>query len=450
MNQSQHGQWSSRSAFILATTGAAVGLGNIWKFPYMVGSYGGSAFMVVYLICIVLIGLPIMIAEILIGRQARQNSVSALNMLACQTSSKQTSAWRYLGWWGSATLILVLSFYNVIAGWSLGYAYYAISGHMKALDAEGFKQLWQHFSGSPVLLIFWHSLFMLFNFWIVKRGVKRGLEQATHYMMPALLVILVALVVYASQIGDFQSAWNFLFNFHPKALNASVTISAMGHAFFTLAIGAGCLLTYGCYLGSTISIIEAVVTVAALDVLVALLSGMAIFPIIFHYHLPISSGPGLMFLVLPVALTQMPAGQWVAGLFFILMALAALTSTISLAEPPVVLLMEHYKLSRTKAITSVALTSWIIGLGSALSFNRWHNYKLMHWTFFDASTDLATNIMLPIGGLGFCLFAGWIMPKKQSMDALQPCPTWLYRTWLSLIRYVAPVGILIILIASPF
>lgn len=442
----QHGQWSSRLAFILATTGAAVGLGNIWKFPYMAGSNGGSAFILMYLLFIVLIGIPIMIAEILIGRQARQNVVSSLKHLAEQ--SKHTVAWGYLGWWGAITLIITLSFYSVVASWSLAYAYYALIGKIQSLDAEGVQQLWQHFAQSPLTLMGWHTLFMGLNFWIVRRGVNRGLEQASRFMMPALLLILIALALYASYTADFKSAWEFLFYFHPQSITTAVVISAMGHAFFTLAIGAGCLLTYGCYLKSHVSILGAVATVAFLDVIVALLAGMAIFPIIFQNHLSVQEGPTLMFQVLPIAFAHIPAGLWVGFAFFVLMLFAALTSTISLAEPPVIVLMEQCRVSRTRATLLVSFISWFLGIGSVLSFNRWQHFTWLDRHFFELSLDLVTNILLPIGGLGFCLFAGWILPKKMSRQAFHPTHTWVHHIWRVLIRYITPLGILIVLLGS--
>lgn len=433
-------QWSSKWAFILAATGAAVGLGNVWRFPYMAGSNGGSAFVLVYLICVIVIGLPIMVAEILIGRRARQNPVSALQTLSKE--SGHTKKWGALGWWGAFALLLVLSFYSVVAGWSIAYLFKSLSGIFQNMNPQQVGQVWQTFLENPWRLLAWHTVFMCLTIGVIARGVQEGLEKATKYMMPALYVILIALVIYSGIEGDFKQAFHFLFDFRAAQITPSIIISAMGHAFFTLALGAGAMLAYGAYVPKRVNIASAVCIVATLDVLVAVLSGLAIFPLVFSHHLAPNSGPGLMFVTLPIAFADIPGGALVGGLFFILLLFAAWTSSINLAEPMVVILMNRLKVSRKKAALIVGALAWFIGIGSVLSFNVWKNVKLLHkFTIFDIATNVPTDIILPIGGLGFAIFAGWVMKTKFTKPEVNKR---VYPTWRFLVRYIAPAGILIV------
>jgi len=441
-----HDQWSSKLAFILAATGAAVGLGNVWRFPYMAGSNGGSAFVLVYLLCVIIIGLPIMVAEILIGRRARQNPVDALETLARE--SNHTKKWGWLGWWGALALLLVLSFYSVVSGWSIAYLFRSFSGTFTGMSATQVGDYWQHFLSNPWRLLAWHTVFMTLTVGVIMRGVEEGLEKATKYMMPALYGILIVLVIYAGMEGDFYHAFHFLFDFHLAKITPSVVISAMGHAFFTLALGAGAMLTYGAYVPKRVNIANAVCIVAALDVLVAVLAGLAVFPLVFSHHLAPNSGPGLMFVTLPIAFADIPGGALVGGLFFALLLFAAWTSSINLAEPMVIILMKRLNVGRKKAAFIVGILAWFIGIGSLLSFNVWKHVKLMHkFTVFDIATSVPTDIILPIGGLGFALFAGWVMKKIFTQDEVHPR---VYAAWRFLVRYIAPAGILIVFVSTFF
>jgi len=436
-------QWSSKWAFILAATGAAVGLGNVWRFPYMAGTHGGSAFVIMYLIFVIIIGLPIMIAEILIGRHARQNPVNALETLAKE--SRHSLKWKWLGWWGALALLLVLSFYSVVSGWSIAYLIKSLSAHFSGLSPTAISTTWTAFLSSPGRLIAWHTAFMGLTISVIIRGVQQGLEQATKYMMPALYLTLISLVIYAGFEGDFKQALHFLFDFNWNKITPSIVISAMGHAFFTLALGAGAMLTYGAYVPKRVNIASAVGIVALLDILVALLSGMAIFPLVFLYHLAPNSGPGLMFVTLPIAFAHIPAGAIIGGLFFILLLFAAWTSSINLAEPMVIILMHQFKLSRNKAALLVGVSAWLIGLGSALSFNIWSHVRLFHkFTIFNIATNIPTDIILPLGGLGFALFAGWIMKEIMTRSEISQK---IYPLWRFLIRYIAPTGIFIVFLS---
>ncbi len=439
---SQKSRWSSRFAFIMATTGAAVGLGNIWKFPYMAGENGGGLFVLLYLLAIILIGIPIMMAEILIGRLGRQNPVSTLNNLAVHAG--KTPHWQLLGWWGALGLILVLSFYSVVAGWSIGYLIKAWFGEFNGLDPETVLLQWKFFLANPYTLIFWHSIFISLTLWVVAKGVKKGLERASNIMMPGLFCILILLVIYGATVGNFQAAFDFLFKPSLYEINANAVIYALGHAFFTLAIGAGTMLVYGSYLPKDTRLASSVCIIALLDVLVALCSGLAIFSLVFAYGLSPEGGPGLMFKVLPIAFAKMPAGQWIGGLFFLLLWFAAWTSSISMAEPLVVLLVERAHLSRNQASLLIGVLCWCLGLLALLSFNVWENFKIFgQFTIFEAMADFTTNIILPVGGILFTLFAGWIVLPKEAKRGLMMDSDLLFRIWQILVRYVAPIGIII-------
>ena len=437
-------RWSSRWTFILATTGAAVGLGNIWRFPYMAGSHGGSAFLIVYLACIVLFGLPILAAEIIIGRHARNNPVDALKSIAIE--NKASRKWQALGWWGITALVLILSFYSVVSGWSIAYFLKSITGVFNHMNADQVGATWGEFLSHPGKLLLWHSLFMFITICIVIRGVSKGLEKATNFMMPLLYIILISLVIFACSTGATKQAVHFLFAFDYHKITLNIIFAAMGHAFFTLAVGAGAMLTYGAYAPKNINIISSILIVALLDILVAILSGLAIFPIVFAYHLAPTSGPGLMFVTLPISFANMHYGSLVSAGFFLLLFFASLTSSINLAEPIVITLQSKLKLSRKSASIIAGCLAWLVGIVSLLSFNVWQNVKFMGQTPFDLISNAATDIFLPVGGLGFAIIAGYILKKKITQDELQGSGKFIYTLWRVLTRYIAPIGIIIIFI----
>lgn len=449
MSSNKREQWSSMLVFILATTGAAVGLGNIWKFPYMLGNNGGSAFVILYLICVLLIGIPVMIAELIMGIRARANPVNALAKLASE--AKASRKWVGIGWLGALTLLLAFSFYSVVASWGIAYIEFAARGSFAHASASQIQHIWTHFISNPGSMLFWDSLFILITMFIVGQGVAKGLEKASIVMMPGLFVLLIFLAIYAMCVGDAHQTMVYLFHFDWHAINAHVVIDAMGQAFFSLAVGACCILVYGSYLPKESKWSGTLFYIVLLDVIVAILAGMSIFPIVFAHHLQATSGPGLMFIALPTAFSTMHFGSIIAVLFFVLLAFAALSSSISFAEPLTILLTERYGISRLKAVISVGLVCWVLSIGSLLSFNLWAHAKLFgHWNFFGAITDLTTNILLPVGGLLLAIFAGFIMHKNATRDEFTNEKKWLYATWLFLIRTITPLGILVILISPAF
>lgn len=447
--QPKRSLWTSRFAFIMVTAGAAVGLGNIWKFPYMAGNNGGGVFVLLYLVFIAAIGIPAMIAELLLGRHGRQNAVNTLATLA--KAAKASPLWQNLGWLGAVTLIIVLSFYSVVAGWSVSYLLHSFTGTFVGATPQEILTTWENLLASPLALIGWHTLFILLTMFVVARGVNKGIENASKWMMPGLFLVLILLVIYAAIEGDFRQAFQFLFSFRIQELTGRAVIDAIGQAFFSLATGAGCILIYGSYLSKRVNLVRTVIVISILDVLVALFSGLAIFPLVFSHGLTPQSGPGLMFHALPIAFSKMPLSQLVGSLFFILLLFAAWTSSISMAEPLVALIHERWKVTRLKASYLVGLFAWILGLASVFSFNIWQEYRVFgRWGIFQFMTDLPINILLPIGAILFCIFTGWVMKEKDVREEFGDSSLVVYLAWRVAIRYVAPLCIAIVLLTNFF
>lgn len=450
MSTTRHPQWTTRFAFILAAAGSAVGLGNIWKFPYITGEYGGGAFVLVYLVCIALIGVPVMMAEILLGRQGRQSPIHTMRHLV--RTQGAADGWQMIGWMGVVAGFLILSFYSVIAGWTLAYIPEALSGNLHGLDKASAGALFGELTGSPWTLLFWHSLFMLLTALVVLRGVRDGLERLVRILMPALVGLLILLVGYAMASGHFLQGIDYLFNVNLQAVfytcqaetctfTAEPLLVALGHAFFTLSLGMGAIMMYGAYMPPRASIASSALMVAIADTAIALLAGMAIFPLVFANNLTPDAGPGLVFVTLPIAFGSMPAGQWFGGLFFILLLLAAWSSAISLVEPAVTWLTERWQWRRIRATLAVTGLAWVLGIGSVLSFNHWSGpeYQWFGKTLFDLKDYLASNILLPLGGLLIALFTAWAAGHRFAEQGLALRRG--FTLWWLLIRYLAPLGI---------
>jgi len=454
--------------FILAAAGSAVGLGNIWKFPYIAGENGGGAFVAVYLACIALIGIPIMMAEILVGRRGRQSPINTMRSLAEEESAQP--AWTLLGWAGVVAGFLILSYYSVIAGWALAYVLRAASGVFTGATASGVQSIFGDLVGDAERLLAWHTLFIVMTMVVVARGVRSGLEKAVRVLMPALLVLLIVLVGYAMSEGAFVQGLEFLFTPDFDKLfkvceevageqrcryTGSPVLVAMGHAFFTLSLGMGAIMVYGSYMPSTTSIARSAILIALLDTLVALLAGMAIFPIVFGNGLEPGAGPGLIFQTLPIAFGAMPGGRFFGSLFFILLVFAAWTSAISLIEPAAAWLVENMKMSRVRAAIWVGAAVWLLGLATVFSFNLWADVKPLSMfqnfrdsTVFDLLDYLTANIMLPLGGLMIAVFAGWFMSRASTVDELGMGDRAGYRLWRWVTRYITPVAVIIVFLRA--
>lgn len=440
--QSIHGQWSSRWAFIMAATGSAVGLGNIWRFPYLTGEYGGGAFVLMYIGCVLLVGIPIMMSEVLLGRRGRQSPINTMASLAEEEGL--TSGWRYLGWMGVVAGFLILSFYSVVAGWTLEYIFQAGSGNFLTATDEEIGEIFDSLLKKPGQLMAMHTLFMALTVIVVAMGVQSGLERAVKFLMPALFILLLLMVGYAMSTDGFEEGVYYLFYPDWSKLSGEGFLAALGQAFFSLSLGMGAIMVYGSYLPDDASIANTSVTIALADTLVAIMAGLAIFPLVFAYGLETGSGPGLIFVTLPIAFGQMPYGQIFGTGFFILLLFAAWTSSISLLEPAVAWLVENRGIARARSAAIAGLIAWVLGIGSVLSFNLWQDYRLFDKTYFDIMEYVTSNIMLPLGGLLIAVFTAWFMSRKAVIEELGLGEGLIFQTWLFVVRYVAPIGVVII------
>ncbi|WP_435750487.1 sodium-dependent transporter [Thauera sp. AutoDN2] len=439
MSATTHAQWSSRMGFVLAATGSAVGLGNIWKFPYMVGQSGGAAFVLVYLLCIALIGVPILVSEWMIGRRGQKNPINTMAQLAQQHG--HTRNWAVVGIVGVLAAFLILSFYSVIGGWTLAYIRDAATGSFTGLDKGSVGAIFEGFLASPAELLSWHTVFMLLTVIIVAMGVSSGLERGSKILMPALALILVVMVGYGMTTGAFGQAVAYLFNPDWSRLDGSVLLAALGHAFFTLSLGMGIMMAYGSYLGEDVNLLRTARTVVIMDTVFALCAGLAIFPIVFANGLDPAAGPGLVFVTLPLAFGNMGGGLVLGSLFFLLLTFAALTSSISLLEPVVELLEERTPMNRVTATVVAGVTIWALGIAALLSFNIWGDVKLFGLNIFDLLDYVTSKFMLPLAGLGAIVFAAWKLEQASVKRELRLGDTG-FALWTVLARYVAPLGVL--------
>ncbi|RME30608.1 MAG: sodium-dependent transporter [Candidatus Zixiibacteriota bacterium] len=428
--------WGTRTGFILAAAGSAIGLGNIWKFPYITGVYGGGAFVLVYIGCVAIVGLPLMIAELIIGREGQENPVGSF-----QNLHHKGSAWQTAGWLGVASGFVILSFYSVVGGQAIAYIFKSIIG-FSGTDAQISSQ-YGALTASLGQSVFWHTVFMAITVGIVIGGIRNGIERWSKVLMPALFLILTGLMLYGLFFtGGGGKALAFLFRPDFSKLSAEGFLSALGHAFFTLSLGMGAMITYGSYMGSRARITNDAITISFLDTLIALMAGLAIFSLVFHYGLEPAAGPGLIFKTLPVLFAK--TGVLVSVPFFILLTFAAVTSAISLLEVVVSYFIDERGWSRTKATLIMGLLIYLLGLLSA-DFNLAVPFRGSERTFFDIFDYLSTNFMLPIGGLLTCVFMAWVVKDSIRLKQLGFSGPW-YQLLLFSLRFITPVAVLLVLL----
>lgn len=446
----QHPIWGRRGSFILAATGSAVGLGNIWKFPYLAGDNGGASFVLLYLACVLLVGIPIMIAEIMIGRRGRANPISTLNNLCAETGAWRL--WSVIGWMGVMAGFLILSYYTVIAGWTLEYLVSAMQNKFVGLTGDTSTALFDNLLANKSRLVQWHTLFMTLTALVLMFGVNRGLETAIRWLVPLLFVLLFILLGYAYGTGELMTSARFLFNFNAADFSWNATLIALGHAFFTLSLGMGAIMAYGAYMPSTAAIGKTVILVAFLDVMIAIITSLFVFAFVFATPgIEASQGPGLIFVTLPTAFGAMPVGLFVGSAFFLLIALAAWTSTISLLEPAVAYLNERFGFHRISACLLIAGSAWLVGLGSVMSFNEWADQALVWGMNFRTAIDFFTsNIILPLGGLLVAIFVGWVVKPDIIKHEMQQDWPGFVSVWHFVLRYIVPIAVLTIIINGIF
>ncbi|MES0874447.1 sodium-dependent transporter [Sinimarinibacterium thermocellulolyticum] len=436
--------WGSRFGFIMAAAGSAVGIGNIWRFPYTTGTNGGGAFLLIYLAIVIGFGLSVAIAEMLVGRAAQRNPVGAFRALG-------GGAWPLVGFGGVLTGFVILSFYIVVAGWTLAYIGFMASGSIDTTDPERLSQVFSGFVADPLRPILYSGVFMALTAWIVVGGIAKGIERWNKILMPALFVILLVLVLRSVTLDGAAEGLAFFLKPDFGAVTAGTFYAAIAQAFFSLSIGMGTLLTYGSYLSKQEHLPKATLTVAMIDTGVAVLAGLMIMPAVFAFGFDPSAGPGLTFVTLPAVFASMPFGAVFGVLFFTLLAIAALTSAVSILEPMVSYVVDEHRFSRRKTVIVASLICFALGVPASLSFGIWSGFTIGGRTWFDLVDFLANNIMLPLGGLFTALFVGWAWKRaayELSNEGALKLP-WT-PVWLFVLRFLAPLGILWIMASALF
>lgn len=438
---SNRAQFVTKIGVIAATVGSAVGLGNIWRFPYEAGQHGGGAFLIIYLLCVCLLGIPVMIAEFVIGRSTHSNALTALKKL------KPGSRMSVVSYVGIVASLMILSFYSVVAGWIMEYLYQAITGGLSGHTAEEYAALFVTFTVNPWRSVMWTLLFLSINFMVLRRGVEKGIERLSNVLMPVLFVILVVFCLNSLMMPRATEGLNFLFNPDFSALTPKVMLGALGQAFFSLSLGLTCLLTYASYFSDRTPLVRSATVVAVLDTLVAILSGIIIFPAVFSFGMEPAAGPKLVFQILPEIFQQLPGGYLWSVAFFLLLFFASITSTISMSEISITYFVEAHKMSRNRATGLNTAIAAAFGTLCALSFGVLSEWTVAGMTLFELFDYVSSNVLLPVGGVMLSVFVGWMADRKVVEEQLTDYGARRITLLLPIrfcIRYVAPVCITLI------
>ncbi|HVL78083.1 MAG TPA: sodium-dependent transporter [Sphingomicrobium sp.] len=464
-----HAHWSSRFAFVLAAIGSAVGLGNLWRFPTEAGANGGGAFVLIYILCVALIGAPLLLSETIIGRHGQRNAVSSTVFLAHQSNA--SGGWAALAWFGMLASFMVLTFYSVVAGWVLYFIGATAADWFGALfsgrpfagafadgTVEEIQALMPTLFGDPLRLLAMHFIFASLTIFVVARGVNQGIEKAATWLMPAFFILLVIITLYSVFTGDLAAAVSFLFTpDFSRVLEPGVLNSALGQAFFSLSLGSAILVTYGAYASRETNLSHTSGIIAAADTSVAIIAGLAIFPIVFAVGLDPAAGPTLMFQTLPSAFHTMPAGSLVALLFFVLAFFAALTSSVSLLEVVVAWVSERFGVRRPLAAMLIGTGFFTIGLFSIFAFNIWEHHRPLSFVpgfenanWFDVFDGVTGRILLPLSGLITAIFIGWVADRRLVDSETGLSPSGLLPVWRFLVAWLCPIAVGLILVFSLF
>ena len=450
-----HEEFSSKWGFVLAAVGGAVGLGNIWRFPFIAGENGGGAFISLYFLFVVCFGVPAVMAMILIGRRGGLSPVGSTRALAL--AEGRSEYWQCLGWIALTVAFLALSFFSMVSGWIVVYLLKSAAGQFSGITPTASLQAFSAVKTNVGGMMFWHGVFMVFTIIIVARGVRAGVETAVKFMMPALFLILLILVGYAALTADFANALRFMFIPDFAKIDREVVLLALGQAFFSLSVGGGGIIAYGAYLNKTASISRMSLLIAGANVSVDLLAGLAIFPVVFAYGLKASAGPGLIFETLPIAFGQMPGGRFFGTLFFLLMFFAALSTSISMLESIVARLIEREGATRPVMTVLAGGLAWLVGLGSVFSFNIWSDFKplgfielLENATIFRIIDFFTVNVLVMISAVLITIFVGRVMSEQATRDELAINNEAVFQIWRFIMRYPAPLAISAIFILNFF
>jgi neurotransmitter:Na+ symporter, NSS family len=432
---SAHGTWSSRFGFLMAAIGSSVGLGNFWRFPYTAGENGGAAFVLIYLVCVVLIAFPILMAELSVGRHARRSAVGSTRKMAFDAGASEM--WSITGWVGMAGGVMILCFYSVVAGWVAAYVFKMLSGGMIGMEPSAVSDAFGQLVGDTRTVVLWHTAFMIVTVGIVCFGVIKGIERTVSILMPLFFLMLVGMVIYAGLTADMGAAMQYLFAPDFSKITAQTFLEALGQAFFSIGVGSAIMITYGSYLSRNDNLPQSAVIIAGADTMVALIAGLAIFPFVFAFGLSPDAGPGLFFQTLPSAFAQMPGGQWVGGAFFFLALIAALTSSISLLQVIVAFGEEHTDFGRVGSALFFGAIIYMFGIAADFSGE-----------FFDILDKVSGTILLPLGGFLIALFTGWVVSKALMRKELPNAGTGFFAYWRFSIRWLAPVAVGLIIVTG--
>jgi NSS family neurotransmitter:Na+ symporter len=443
--QTTREHWGSRLGFILAAAGSAIGLGTLWKFPYVTGENGGGLFVLIYIFCIFFIGVPIFVAELLLGRKAQRAAVGIFGSL-----SHDSTFWKMAGWLGVASSFLILSFYSVLAGWGLNYIFMSLTQFSLNKTPEEIAQTFDILASSADITLFWHAIFMALSMAVVYSGVKQGIEYWSKFMTSGLFVLLFALALYTITLPGMKEAIHFLFSPDLTKFKPSGVLEALGLSFFTLSLGQGVMLTYGSYMRDTEDVPKTAGIIGTMIIIVALMAGLVIFPIIFTFGFPPQSGPGLVFKTLPVLFAKLPGSIIISTLFFVLFVFAALTSAVAMIEVVVANFMDLLGWSRKKAVLVTGISCFLFGIPSALSNTHtlFSNWILIYGkNFFNTVDDIVSLWLLPLGGLMVACFTGWYMDKETLFKEFNSGTSygWLFSYWFFLTRWLAPFAIILII-----
>ncbi len=435
-NDNQRGQWASNIGFILAAAGSAVGLGNIWKFPYLAGANGGGAFVVLYLLMVVVLGFVIMLGEMAIGRKTQLSAVGAYKKL--------DKKWAFAGIIGVIVGFCILSFYSVIGGWVLNYIGEYVTGGVVGSEAGAY---FESFISSTTAPIVWHFIFMAMCCIIVLKGISGGIEKASKVMMPALFVLLIGVVIRSVTLDGAIEGIRFFLKPDFSKVTISTVMAAMGQAFFSLSLGMGAIITYGSYLGKEENLEKNALIIPAIDTGVAMLAGLAVLPAVFAFGFESTAGPSLMFITLPSVFDAMPFGQFFGILFFVLILFAALTSAISLLEVVVSFVIDNFKIGRKKATIGLAAIIFLVGIPCSLANGPMSDFLIMGYNFFDFMSFLAENVLMPLAALSMCIFIGYVWGVDNAIEEITSGGRYKFvskKFFILMIRYVAPVLIFFI------
>ena len=447
--------WSSRVAFYLGVVGAAVGLGSIWRFPYLAGTSGGPAFVAVFVVVCLVIATPLLVGEFVIGRWSRRSPPEAAGEVAVLAGLGRR--WNAIGWLGTTTVFLVLSYYTMIAGWVLAYTWKCASGQLSGLPHAAVVEQFRGFVSDPVTVGLWHLAFVALVAWISARGIHRGIEIANKIRAPGLLILLLVLVAYSLTTGDVERGLRFAFAPDFSRLNRQVLLAAVGQSFYATGVGMAMMIAYGAYVPRGVSLLRSALYITGSIVLVSLLATLVVFPLVFRYGMNPAQGSELVFEVLPTAFAEMPGGRIIGTLFFVLLALSALTPSIAGLEPLVAWLEQRGRMQRRNAVMLTAAATWVVGIGSVLSFSRWASWHPLGFvpffakmSFFDLVDFVSANLLLPACALLTSIFLGWFVAERIPAEELAAMSPTTRRAVLFSLRWVCPAAIIAVLLAPLF